>query len=193
MSQVVKIDETDPAHIIRFERVAETTSKELLQHTADLGIAVKLIHLETESLRVVKEHLHTEMIKFLKAELDASATSFGNQVFSTFLGKATSFFDNQFSSVNTDNDDLKKTIRTWSNLSLKSIGLLTLAAVLIGVLSFFSCYYLMPSQRLTQDEMNYMYYGQSYAVNMKIIHPEVQKLIAEGANKLRQTVVPDMK
>ena len=51
MSQVGKHDDMDVANNARFERIAETTSKALLQYTADLGMAVKLIHLETKSLR----------------------------------------------------------------------------------------------------------------------------------------------
>ena len=47
MERLAKNENLDAANSIRFERVAETTSKELLQHTADLGMIVKLLHLET--------------------------------------------------------------------------------------------------------------------------------------------------
>ncbi len=74
MSQVVKHDDMDAANTIRFEKISETTSKALLQHTADLGMAVKLMHLETESLRSVKESLHSTLVKALKEELRAPST-----------------------------------------------------------------------------------------------------------------------
>jgi hypothetical protein len=127
------------------------------------------------------------VVEALKEEFKASANPVSNQLFANFSSKATTFFDHQFSVVNRANDNLKKTIDACSNLSLKSLVLLAITAILIGVATFFGCYYLMPSQRLTQDEMNYMYYGQAYITNSKIVHSEIKKLINEEANKLMQT------
>ncbi len=193
MERLAKNENLDAANSIRFERVAETTSKELLQHTADLGMIVKLLHLETESIRGVKEALNLEIRKTIQEEISAQASSFSNELFVTFSSRAGKFLDGQFFSVKMINENLKNTMQSWSNLSLKSLSLVGIIAVLIGGLSFFASYYFMPSQRLTQDEMNLMYYGQSYVSNRKMIHPEIQKLITEGANQLRQTIVHETK
>lgn len=186
MSQVVKHDDMDAANTIRFEKISETTSKALLQHTADLGMAVKLMHLETESLRSVKESLHSTLVKALKEELSTSAESFGSQLFSVFCGKATTFLDSKFSSVNVVNDDLKKTVRAWSNLSFKSLSLLAVAAVLIGVGSFFSSHYLMASHRLTGEEKKLLAFGRSLANNFSALKPEAQKILKEGVSEWKE-------
>ncbi len=184
MSQVAKHEDMDAANNTRFERVAETTSKALLQHTADLGMAVKLFHLETESLREVKESLHAEMVQFLKAELNASATSFGNQLFTAFSGKAITFLDSRFASVSRANDDLKKTMHTWSNLSFKCLSLLTLSSVLIGISAFFVSHYLIPSQKFTQTEIKCIHYGKAYILNSEKFPLEITRVVAEAADKL---------
>ncbi len=189
MSQVAKIDDMDAANNIRFERVAETTSKALLQHTADLGMVVKLIHLETEALRSVKESLKTELAQSLREELSKTANSFGNQLFTVFAGKAATFWDNKFAFVSRVNDDLKKTIHSWSNLSYKSMGLLALASMLIGSVTFFGYYYLMPSQRLTKDEINFLYYGQVFALHHQKFSKELNNFFLAEANKLMKTTI----
>lgn len=182
--QITKHDDMDVAHNKRFEMVAATTANALLQHTADLGIVVKQFHLETESLRAVKDSLHAEMVQFLKAELDASATSFGNKLFAAFSSKATTFLDARFSAVNRTNDDLKKTLHTWSNLSFKSLSLLAIASILIGIASFFASYYLMPAQKLTEAEVKCMYYGKAYVMNSDKFPEAINRVVGEEANKL---------
>ncbi len=184
MSQIAKHEDMDAANNTRFEMVAATTSKALLQHTADLGMTVKLIHLETESLRGVKESLHAEMVQFLKAELNASAASFGNQLFTAFSGKAAAFLDGKFASVSRANDDLKKTMHTWSNLSFKYLSLLILSSVLIGISAFFASYYLMPSQKLSQNEIKCMYYGKAYVMNSDKFPEAINRVVGDAADKL---------
>jgi hypothetical protein len=97
-----------------------------------------------------------------------------------FSSKATTFLDNQFSQVTRVNEDLKKTVRAWSNLSFKSISLLALTAVLIGVGSFFSSHYLMASRRLTGEEKKLLAFGRSLANNFNALKPEAQKLLKDG-------------
>ena len=189
MSQIVKHEDMDAANNTRFERVAETTSKALLQHTADLGMVVKLFHLETESLRGVKESLHAEMVQFLKAELNTSATSFGNQLFAAFSGKSATFLDSRFVSINRANDDLKKTMHTWSNLSFKYLSLLILSSVLIGISAFFASYYLMPSQKLSQNEIKCMYYGKAYVMNSDKFPEAINLVVGEAAAKLMNNAI----
>lgn len=177
------------AQLDRFGELLDITSAKLPNYVEEIAIAAKRVHLETESLRGIKESLNVIMAETLRKEINALATPLGNELFSTFSGKATTFFDNKFSSLSRVNDGLKKTIHTWSNLSFKSIGLLALASMLIGIATFFSCYYLMPSQRLTKDEMNFMYYGQVFALNHKKFSPEINRFFIDEANKLMKTKI----
>jgi len=183
-TQITRNNDMDEANNKRFEMVAVTTSNALLQHTADLSMVVKQFHLETESLREVKESLHAEMVQFLKSELNVAATSFGNQLFKAFSSKATTFLDGRFSAVNRANDDLKKTLHTWSNLSLKSICLLALASILIGISSFFASHYLMPSQKFTEAEIKCMYYGKAFVMNSDKFPEAINRIVGEAADKL---------
>jgi len=158
------------------ETLAEKSDK-LIEYVETASVITKRLHLETESLRGVRESLKIAIIEALKEELKGSAVPLGNQLFAVFSGKATTFLDNQFSQVTRVNEDLKKTVRAWSNLSFKSISLLALTAVLIGVGSFFSSHYLMASRRLTGEEKKLLAFGRSLANNFNALKPEAQKLL----------------
>jgi|LakMenE18May11ns_1017448.scaffolds.fasta_scaffold9928861_2 hypothetical protein len=161
------------------ETLAEKSDK-LIEYVETASVITKRLHLETESLRGVRESLKIAIIEALKEELKGSAVPLGNQLFSVFSSKATTFLDNQFSQVTRVNEDLKKTVRAWSNLSFKSISLLALTAVLIGVGSFFSSHYLMASRRLTGEEKKLLAFGRSLANNFNALKPEAQKLLKDG-------------
>ena len=161
------------------ETLAEKSDK-LIEYVETASVITKRLHLETESLRGVRESLKIAIIEALKEEIKGSAVPLGNQLFSVFSSKATTFLDNQFSQVTRVNEDLKKTVRAWSNLSFKSISLLALTAVLIGVGSFFSSHYLMASRRLTGEEKKLLALGRSLANNFNALKPEAQKLLKDG-------------
>ena len=161
------------------ETLAEKSDK-LIEYVETASVITKRLHLETESLRGVRESLKIAIIEALKEEIKGSAVPLGNQLFSVFSSVATTFLDNQFSQVTRVNEDLKKTVRAWSNLSFKSISLLALTAVLIGVGSFFSSHYLMASRRLTGEEKKLLALGRSLANNFNALKPEAQKLLKDG-------------
>jgi hypothetical protein len=156
----------------------------LPNYVEKIEIAAKRVHLETESLREMKESLPICIAQTIREELKYSSVPLGNQLFETFSGYATTFWDNKFSAVNRANDDLKKTIHTWSNLSVKSLAILALTSVLIGIATFFASYYLMPSQRLTQNEIKCMYYGKAYVLNAQKFPNAINLVVAEEADKL---------
>ena len=172
------------ARLDKFEELLDIASAKLPNYVEKIEIAAKRVHLETESLREMKESLPMGISQTIKDELKSASVPLGNQLFATFSGCATTFWDHRFAAVNRANDDLKKTIHNWSNLSVKSIVLLTLASVLIGIATFFTSYYLMPSQKLTQNEIKCMYYGKAYVLNAQKFPNEINRVVAEEADKL---------
>ncbi len=172
------------ARLDRFGELLDITSAKLPNYVEEIAIAAKRVHLETESLREIKESLNVSMAETLRKEINALATPLGNQLFATFSGKTTTFLDGRFSAINRANDDLKKTIHTWSNLSFKSIFLLVLASVLIGISAFFASHYLMSSQKLTQAEIKCIYFGKAYILNSEKFPKEIIRIVAEEADKL---------
>ena len=172
------------ARLDKFGELLDITSAKLPNYVEEIAIAAKRVNLETESLRGIKESLNVSMAETLRKEINALATPLGNQLFATFSGKTTTFWDHKFSAVNRANDDLKKTIHAWSNLSFKSIFLLVLASVLIGISAFFASHYLMPSQKLTQAEIKCIYFGKAYILNSEKFPKEIIRIVAEEADKL---------
>ena len=172
------------ARLDKLSELLDITSAKLPKYVEKIEIAAKRVHLETESLSEMKESLPMGITQTIKDELKASSIPLGNQLFATFSGYATTFWDHKFAAVNRANDDLKKTIHTWSNLSVKAIVLLALASLLIGIGTFLTSYYLMPLQKLTQNEIKCMYYGKAYVLNAQKFPNEINHIVAEEADKL---------
>ena len=78
------------------ETLAEKSDK-LIEYVETASVITKRLHLETESLRGVRESLKIAIIEALKEEIKGSAVPLGNQLFSVFSSVATTFLDNQFS------------------------------------------------------------------------------------------------
>lgn len=172
------------ARLNKFGDLLTEKSDCLIEYCETANLITKRLYLETESLRAVKDSLKSEIASSLKEEFNTASTSFGNRLFATFSGKATTFLDGRFASVIRANDDLKKTINTWSNLSFKSISLLALSSILIGLSTFFASHYLMPSQKLTEADIKCMYYGKAYILNSEKFPKEILRIVAEEADKL---------
>lgn len=172
------------ARLDKFGDLLTEKSDSLIEYCETANLITKRLHLETESLRAVKDSIKLEIVRSLNEEFSASSTSLGNQLFATFSGKANTLLDGRFASVNRANDDLKKTIHTWSNLSFKSISLLVLASIFIGLSTFFGCHYLMSSQKFTEADIKCMYYGKAYILNSEKFPKEILRIVAEEADKL---------
>lgn len=172
------------ARLDKFGELVDMTSAKLPNYVEKIDIAAKRVHLETESLREIRESININIAETLKKEISALTVPLGNQLFATFSGKASTFLDGRFSAVNRANDDLKRTINTWSNLSFKYLSLLVLSAVFIGIFAFFVSYYFTSSQKFTETEIKCMYYGKAYVLHSEKFPEAITRIVAEEADRL---------
>jgi hypothetical protein len=178
------------AQIDKFGDTLMGQSDKLIEYVETASVITKRLNVEIESLRGIKESLRHTVIAAVKDEIKASSLSLSNELFTGFSAKATELFNGHLSSINRANQNVKGALRTWSALTFKQISILVSSSVLIGISSFLICRFFTPSQRLTQDEMNYMYYGQAYAYYMGKAPPELRNAITVAANALKNTVKP---
>lgn|SRR3989338_7043163 len=174
------------AQIDKFGDTLMGQSDKLIEYVETASVITKRLNVEIESLRGVKESLRHTVIAAVKDEIKALS----NELFTGFSAKATELFNGHLSSINRANQNVKGALKIWSALTFKQISILVSSAVLIGVASFLICRFFTPSQRLTQDEMNYIYYGQAYAYYMGKAPPELRNAITVAANALKNTVKP---
>lgn len=178
------------AQIDKFGDTIMGESDKLIEYVETASVITKRFNAEIESLRGVKESLKQTVMDAVKEELKASSLSLSHELFTGFSAKSTELFNGHLISINRANQNVKESLRTWSALTFKQISILVSSAVLIGISSFLICRFFTPSQRLTQDEMNYMYYGQAYAYHMGKAPPELRNAITVAANALKNTVKP---
>lgn len=176
------------AQIDKFGDSLMGQSDKLIEYVETAGVITKRLNVEIESLRGVKESLKQTVMDAVKEELKASSFSLSHELFTGFSAKAAELFNGHLSSINRANQNVKGALRTWSALNFKQIAILVLSAVLIGIFSFLVSHFFTPSQRLTQDEMNYMYYGQAYTYHMGKAPSELRNAITVTANALKNTV-----